>query len=392
MKVTVSCGCKFHSDLLAEALANRGQLERLLTAHPRSRMRRAEVPLDKARFLMPVYLPGMAAAKLGLSTRLQNELNWWACRTFDLWASEELGSPGALVAWAWSARRTLELARRQGIYSLLEECGSCNAYQEALLAEEHNRLGLPKRRGLDQRFLENERAECETADALLCPSEYVANSFSAIRIPREKCVVLPYAANSKLFTPDWNSPKESFKVLYVGSVSVRKGVFYLLEALKGLRSRQIECTIIGQIEPAFARIFSEYRGLIKYIRAVPNEEIVRYYREATVFVLPTLDEGMAYVALEALACGLPVITTPHSGAEGTIRDGQNGFLVPVRDSHAIAERLQLLIERPGLVEQMGQAAAATAHAHSWAEYAAALVREIDRRSHAPHPQNFPART
>jgi glycosyltransferase involved in cell wall biosynthesis len=84
-----------------------------------------------------------------------------------------------------------------------------------------------------------------------------------------------------------------------------------------------------------------------------------------VLVLPTLYEGLALVLLEAMACGLTVITTPHSGLTGLINDGMEGFIVPIRSAPAIRDRLRLLAGDAGLLQTMRQAALVWSREHSW---------------------------
>jgi len=373
MKVTVTCGRKFHSDHLANALLQEDALERVVTANPRSAYRRYKFPSERIRFLPPVYLTGWVAGKLPPLRRLQQPLDWWATRTFDRMASRNFGQPDAIIAWAWSARRTFEVAKSQGIRCVLEECGSANAYQESLLAEEYDRLGLPRRVTTLREVIDNERRECELADRILCPSEYVARSFSIYGVPRERCIVIPYASNPTLFSGTRAKADGKFRILYVGSVSVRKGIIYLLKALALLPRDSFECTVIGQIDPDLGPLLQPYAHLFEHVSAVPHDRIAAYYQRASVFVLPTLDEGMAYVIMEALASGVPVITTPHSGAEDMIRDGENGFLVPIRNAEAVAEKISVLQSSPADVLAMSSSARTSAQEWTWANYVAKLL-------------------
>jgi glycosyltransferase involved in cell wall biosynthesis len=376
MKITVSCGRKFHADHVAAALLRRGALERVLTANPPSTYRRHPFPAEHIRFAPPYYLPALATGRVGWLAGLEPGLSWWASRRFDRWAASHLGSPDLVLAWAWSARSTFDAARRRGICCVLEESGSANAHQEALLAEEHDRLGLRPRRRLPPAVIDNERRECEAADAILCPSDYVARSYSVYGVAPGKCVVLPYAANAAQFSRPKPPHEGPLRVLYVGSLGVRKGVLYLLRALALLPRDKFECTVIGRIDPGFAPLLAPHAHLFHHIPSVPYVRMAEYYQRASVLVLPTLDEGMANVILEALCSGTAVITTPHSGAEGMVRDDHNGYLVGIRDPEAIAARLLLLADDPALRARLGAGAAATVSRWTWDDYAEALVNKL----------------
>ncbi|RYG30159.1 MAG: glycosyltransferase family 1 protein, partial [Chitinophagaceae bacterium] len=210
--------------------------------------------------------------------------------------------------------------------------------------------------------------EARLADYLLCPSNHVAHSFVQYGFPPEKCIVIPYGANTRHFHPK-PVKGEHFKILFVGSIGVRKGVVYLLEALEMLqRHHVVECVFIGRLEEQFRPIFNQYRHLFTHVPHVPHQELVDYYNQASVFVFPSLDEGMALVQLEAMACGLPVICTPNSGGDSVVEEGQNGFVVPIRDPAALAEKISLLLENPALRQSMSAKARAKAEAFSWDVY------------------------
>jgi glycosyltransferase involved in cell wall biosynthesis len=376
MKITVTCGGKFHSDHLAAALLLRNALCRVVTAHPPRAYRRYTFPPQYISFTPPVYLPGWLAGKVAGLSRLEKMLNRWASRTFDQMAAKRLGQAEVVIAWAWSARKTFEAAKARGIRCILEECGTANAYQEALLQEEYDRQHLLRTNVLHPIVIENEKAECELADGILCPSEYVARSFEVYGIPRRKCLVIPYASNPKLFARPKIWDESIFRILYVGSVGVRKGILYLLQALALLPRRKFHCTVIGHIEHGFTNKLAEYEGFFEHIDRVPHEQLPAYYQKASVFVLPTLDEGMAYVVTEALCSGTPVITTPHSGAEGTIINGENGFLVPIRDPQAIAQALTRLMDHPEQRRAMGIRASQSAASYTWDEYVVKLLEGL----------------
>lgn len=380
MKLTLTCGRKFHSDHLGAALLRRDALERVVTANPPSTYRRHAFPAERIRHAPPYYLPGLAALRVPLLARLEPALSWWASRRFDRWAARALGAPDAVLAWAWSAQRTFDAARARGLLCILEECGSANAHQEALLADEYRRLGLARRTTLPPAVIDAERRECELADVILCPSDYVADSYAIYGVPRAKCLVLPYASDASRFARPKFAPTDGrLHILYIGSVGPRKGLVYLLQALRQLPRARFTCTVVGRVESGFAPVLGPYADLFRHVPAVPHDELAGYYQRASVFVLPTLDEGMAYVVSEALCSGTPVITTPHSGAAAIVREGVNGHLVPIRDPEAIASRLVGLIDAPDRLAAFGRAAAATAAAWTWDDYAQTLLEKLALR-------------
>ncbi|RYZ18953.1 MAG: glycosyltransferase, partial [Chitinophagaceae bacterium] len=175
-------------------------------------------------------------------------------------------------------------------------------------------------------------------------------------------------ANTDHFKPHMQE-KAKFTILFVGTIGVRKGLIYLFKALELLHGRfDFECLLIGGLEEQFKPIYAKYAYLFTHVSHVPHKELVNYYNAASVFVFPSLDEGMALVQLEALACGVPVICTTNSGGDSVIEEGKEGFVLPVRDHQAIADKLKLLITNPALLQEVSQNARQKATSFSWDVY------------------------
>jgi glycosyltransferase involved in cell wall biosynthesis len=146
---------------------------------------------------------------------------------------------------------------------------------------------------------------------------------------------------------------------------------YLLESWKLLGWKDAELWIVGRVERPVARLLKQYERLegVHFLRH--SGDPAPLFRESDVFVLPTLEEGSALVVFEALASGLPVITTPQAGS--VVRDGQDGFLVPIRDAEALAARLDLLRSDHVLRKEMSVSARRRAQGFDWHRYEKALV-------------------
>lgn len=223
------------------------------------------------------------------------------------------------------------------------------------MREEHQRLGLPFQR-FHPREVTRRVKEYEMAEAILCPSSFVRDSFESEGIPRDRLFVVPYGASFHQVAPPSRQDTATFRVLYVGQISVRKGLRYLFEAFDRLRHPNKELLIVGPhtnqtgIEGITPPDRTRFLGVLK------GDELAQVYRTANVFVLPTVEEGLAHVLGEALSFGLPIITTVNSGGEDLFQNGREGFLVPIRSPEAIAEKLQLLADDTTERERMSVAA------------------------------------
>ncbi len=368
--VTVSCGTKFHSDYMSYQLQQHGMLQRVITAHP-ARKYLNRTALDKKRviFLIPIFAFLVGLKKIignfhPFAKKLEYVLPIW----YDKMASFFIGKPSFFITWAWSGLASIREAKKKGAIVIVEECGSCNKFQNEILSEEYAALGLTFKTITPEFIVQRELEEVNLADVVLCPSKHVARSFIANGIVSEKCKIIPYGVNLQLFTPS-STPKKAFQVLFVGSIGPRKGVIYFLKALQLLKNDyQIEGKIIGKIETGFESVLRPFDDLFIHIERVPHHELVKHYNEASVFVFPSLDEGMAYVQLEAMASGLPIICTPNSGGDSVIEEGVDGFIVPIRDEVAISERIAMLYNNGELLTKMSVNAVKKAGNFTWDNY------------------------
>ena len=152
---------------------------------------------------------------------------------------------------------------------------------------------------------------------------------------------------------------------------------YLLRADRAVRGSGTELTLVGN-PVGNPRPLAPDRDDFTHIPHLPRPEIADVYRHADVFVFPSLIEGLGLVVLEAMASGLPVITTPNGPGE-VVRDGVDGFVVPIRDVAAIVDKLEYLRTHPEERRRMGRNARERALSFTWARYQTRvldLIREL----------------
>lgn len=219
--------------------------------------------------------------------------------------------------------------------------------------------------------------EIEKVDRVLVGSEFVARSFFEQGIPVEKVKVMTYGVDTTRFSPGAFRPSDEgpFRILYAGSLTRRKGIHYLLEACSMLPKEQISVQLAGGAPRQLAWL-APYEGSFEHIPFTPQETLAKLYQQASVFVLPSLAEGLGLVVLEAMASGLPVIATDR-GQDQAVRDGIDGFIVPASDPQAIADRIQLLMADDNLRFTMGQAARKRAISLTIDSYVAEVTTWLD---------------
>lgn len=223
-------------------------------------------------------------------------------------------------------------------------------------------------------------AEPGLANGWTCASSFTARSLADYGVPAERIHVVPYGVDTTAFPARVAPPaNKQFTVVFVGSLIQRKGLFYLLDAFRKLGSGNVRLVLCGR---GFVdrELLAQYPGLdIEVNIALPTPELVRKIHAADLCVFPSILEGFAHVIPEIMACGVPVVTTPNTCGPDVINDGYDGFIIPIRDSDAIAERIDWGIENPSILAEMGRRAALKAQTLTWAAFrrgARAAYREM----------------
>lgn len=273
----------------------------------------------------------------------------------------------------------LRAARQRGLVAFYEQDIADQVVQYQVLSEEHARFPeweapYPSLEDVYPNVAEETEA-WELADAVICGSDFVAQGVAARQVPPGKIRVVPYGVEVARYDHvriPWDG-RRPLRILFVGNVSLRKGVQYLYEALKKLAGQEIEVRLVGRVdlgEEGKRRLAS----VAHLLGRVARPEVVNHYRWADLFVFPSLCEGSATVIYEALASGLPVITTPNAGS--VVRHEQDGYVVPIRDSEAVAAKIEHLARHPELVAWMSENARVRAQEFSWEKYGERLLAAL----------------
>lgn len=336
---------------------------------PSSRVRTA--PLDELVYLAATRLAPRAGITFALLRRRNRRFQRRVARTL------ERRAPRAVLAPDSAALEVFRAARARGVAAILDQTIGHLAAAVPLLAREAE--CDPEFAGAPGDFPAAIREECiaevHEADLILAPSEYVRSTLLPLGIPRDRIALVPYGVDTERFRPGPPRGDGVFRALFVGHLSQRKGLRYLLEAFRRLAGPGVELVLAGPLAVG-ADAIAPYRGVFRHAGALGHDELAELYRSADVFVFPTLHEGSALVTYEALASGLPVITTAAAGS--VVRDGVEGFLVPPRDADALASGVERLRADTGLRLAMSAAARRRAEEFTWPAYHARLAAAVTK--------------
>lgn len=298
----------------------------------------------------------------------------------------------AVIASTGAALSTLSEAKKLGVLGLLDYPIAHHRLWERLLGEEA-RLVQPFAATLNEWKLSNRvrdrlEREIEIADRVLLNSTFALRSFVEAGVPPEKLVVTQFGVDLEMFSPDVDVSEDAdheerpFRVLFAGQITQRKGISYLLDAFEQAGLAESELVFLGRpVGPA--RSLLERRN-VRFWPAVPITELASHFRACDVFVLPSLIEGFPQTAAIAMACGLPVILSENTSGHDVVDDGANGYVVPIRDASAIAERLRHLHANAEVRRAMGRAARERVLSVTWDAYGSRIV-ELVRDCANPGP-------
>jgi len=222
---------------------------------------------------------------------------------------------------------------------------------------------------------DRDKAKYAIADLVLVPSEFTRQAVLPLIDDPGKICLVPYAIDEGWLarSPD---PVPG-RILFVGTVGLRKGNHYLAAACRELRRRGVkfECRVVG---PANKKLLGNplFDGPT-YVGQVPRSDIAAEYLTADIFVLPTVCDSFALVHLEALASGLPVVTTPNCGS--VVRDGKDGYIVPVRDPIALADKIEAIVTDRNLRNRISANARQRATDYTLERYQERLLDALNRR-------------
>jgi alpha-maltose-1-phosphate synthase len=230
-------------------------------------------------------------------------------------------------------------------------------------------------------------AELALADVVFVASTHTRRTLELAPAFRGSVVVIPYGAPPVSARPPGpeRTAGQPLRVLFVGSLGQRKGLSYLFAACRRLGSA-VRLTVIGRRPARTCAALDHELAVVRWIESLPHAGILAEMSAHDVFVLPSLFEGFGLVLPEAMAMGLPIITTPHTAGPDLITEGREGFIVPIRDSLALAARLAQLHADPALCREMGRCARHRAQALRWADYEAKLAACVSQAL-APDPSH-----
>lgn len=228
--------------------------------------------------------------------------------------------------------------------------------------------------------LERKKKELELADTIVVASDFVRHSLP-IWANQKKIIQSPFGtplSSNQFVLEDKSEINKRLRILFVGSMTQRKGLSDLFDAMRLVDSSKAELVVLGSLAAPISFYNDQMNFIYEPTRS--HDKVLELMRTCDIFCLPSIVEGRALVIQEAMSQGLPIIITANTGAEDLVVAEETGFLVPIRNAEAIAEKINWFITNRAKIFQMGKKAKELAETYSWENYATTICSELDCKS------------
>lgn len=365
MKVIISTGGKFHSFHLARQLDKRGMLKKIITGYPKFKLKGENIKSNKIiSFPIPFLFEYFLSKNNYIKKRLP--INYIYKVVYDFLASKNIENCDLFIGWSGNCLKSISKAKENKAIIVIDRGAAHIGFQDEILREEYNKYGI-EINPIDKRIIERELLEYDLADYIMVPSNFVKDTFIQKGIKGNKILVCPYGVDVSKFK---KVPKEDevFRVIFAGSISFQKGIQYLLQAVSELELDNFELVLIGRIENSEMEKLVKNTKNCKFIGRIPQDKLYWQYSQGSLFVQPSIQDGFAMTIIEAMSCGLPIISTTNVGGSDIINSGENGYVVPIRNVQVLKDKIIELYNDVEKLKQMSENAKKTASLYTWDRY------------------------
>lgn len=361
-KIAIVVQGRFHGFDLAKALITRGHDVRVFTNYPVWAARRFGIPEERICSFWPHGVTAKIVDRMGLRV---GELACPALHTaFSKWAMKKVNQEKWDVVHAFSGVAEDLFGGTPGIPRHFLVRGSSHIRcQRRILSDESARTGVRLETPCEW-IVEREEREYQMCDRLFVLSKFAWQSFVEAGVPAGKLALLPLGVDARAFRPPLEVLAERrrrilsgapLRVIITGTLCFRKGLYDLDKITRGVDPKRFHFQVIGSVAPEAKKFVTNLPPTVEIVPRQPHAKLPEWYAGADLFLLPTLEDGFAVVLTQACAGGLPILATTNCAAPDFVRDGQNGWVLPIRDPEAFIDRLRWCDEnRQEVAEMVGR--------------------------------------
>ena len=232
---------------------------------------------------------------------------------------------------------------------------------------------------LDKKVADTYGVEAKRADIHIVASTFSKQASLYNGIPEDHIIVAPYGVDNKAFRPWEKNYKNGLKVLFVGEINQRKGIYQILEVAKRLQPKGVEFNLIGTGKDLAPELYKPYEKYVNFLGRVSFEKLQEMYGTSHIFVFPSMGEGFGLVIPEALSSGLPVIASKNCSGPDIIRDGYNGFVIDAGSTDQLVEKITWFMNNMDKLPQMQKNAIESVRDMTWDAYEKNLVSQLKEK-------------
>ena len=355
MNISIIVGGRFHAFDLARELNNNNHLNQLISTYPKFFIKK-NYNINKEK-VESIYLKEIVQRSfINKIYNFDNKLIDY----FDIRASKliKFDDLDILIGWSSFSLKSFLVAKKYKCIKILERGSTHIEFQDKIVNEEY-KIHKIKPKPISKHIIEKEKKEYEIADFITVPTEFAKKTFLEKGFSENKIIKIPYGVSLSEFNSKNKKKKYTkFRIIYTGSVSVRKGIIYLLSAFTQLNLKDSELLIIGNIDDEIQHLIKKFRSNkdIIFKNSVKQSELSEYYLTSNLFVTCSIEEGLSMVQLQAMSCGLPLICTANSGGEEIIKNDVDGYVIPIRDLDTLKKKILFLYNNQSICNKMGKLA------------------------------------
>lgn len=362
----------FHYFNLAKALNKKKKLFKIVSGFPYFKLKRFK--LNKSLIQSTGFYQSLnfILRKIGFNqnSNILNIVNWQSSLVVDKNSSRFVNDADIFLSLSGGGLKTGKKFIEQNKIYICERASSHILYALKILRKEYAKYGIHF--DIQKRFVDREIEEYKTATFVLVPSKFVQKTFENEGFFNTK--VLSYPSDSKvfyklnsIFNEKYKSDK--FKIIFVGGLSLRKGVPYLLDAFNQLKFENKELHLIGSISNDYKLFKNKIKSDNIYVYGhLDQRKINKLLNSCHLFVMPSIEEGAAISVAQAMNTGLPVIVTENTGWKEIVQKYKTGYVVPIMNSKKIAEKINYLNKNKNLLKRFSTNSIKYSKNKSWDNY------------------------
>ena len=372
LKYLILTSGKFHYFDIAKVLYEKNKLHKIVSGYPWLKIKKEKIPKKFVECIGRYQIINYFLHKIPYfnSNKLIDDINYINKKKIDTIGLNFYKDVDILISSAQSGLNSGKIIKEKSKIYVCDQSSAHIIFEHKIIEQEYKSLSYNKYQPADNRIIDLALKEYEESDVILTPSKFVKSTFNENF--HSKIFVNQLGVNTNNFFPInfIQNEKQSFDIVYIGGISIRKGIHYLIDAFNKIKNPKKRLHLIGphiNNDKEFFEKKINKNNIINYGH-VHNLKLNKILNFCDVFVLPSLSDGYGMVVNQAAASGCPIIVTENCGSSEFVSENNCGYVVPARDSNAIFEKLSLLMDDKNLLKELSENAKNSTKNITWENY------------------------